>query len=220
MMKKFTGFFMLMLCVAVAHGQIAEEAKSMTEGNQNGFSIALPQTNKKEVEKSWEKFIKKYKGKTNKIKKTEEYLSNDARLESMSDNTVDIYSRVTQEGDDTQLTVWYDLGGAYLSSASHPEKVTVAHSMLDAFALSVSKAMVEDTLKGEEKTLKKLNGDFKGLEKDKSKLEDDIKKFEKKIEEAKAAIVKNEEDQKAKQTEIEAQEEVVEKVKKQLKEMN
>lgn len=219
-MKKIYGIFVLLFTFSLSYGQAVQVAKSMSEGNHNSFSINLPKSEKKEIEKSWAKFLKKYKGKTDKIKKTEEYLTDDAKIESMSDNTVDIYSQVNQEGEDTQLTVWYDLGGAYLSSETHPEKVTIANAMLDAFALTVAVANVEETLKEEEKSLKKLNGDFKGLEKDKVKLEEEIKKCEKKIEEAKAAIVENEAAQVAKQEEITSQEGVIEKVKTTLKEMN
>ena len=219
-MKKLYGLFVLLLAFSMSYGQATQAAKSMSEGNHNAFNINLPNSNKKDIEKSWAKFLKKYKGKTDKIKKTEEFLTDDAKIENMSDNTVDIYSVVNQEGEDTQLSVWYDLGGAFLSSETHPEKVTIANSMLDAFALTVAIANVEENLKEEEKSLKKLNGDFKGLEKDKEKLEDEIKKCEKKIEEAKAAIVENEAAQKAKEDEIKTQEGVVEKVKVQLKEMN
>lgn len=219
-MKKLYGILALLFAFSMSYGQATQAEKSMSAGNQNSFSINLPSSNKKEIEKRWAKFLKRYKGKTDKIKKTEEYLSDDAKIENMSDNTVDIYSQVNQEGADTQLSVWYDLGGVFLSSETHPEKVTIANSMLDEFALEVAVANVEDNLKEEEKTLKKLNNDFKGLGKDKSKLEEDIKKYEKKIEDAKAAIVENEAAQKAKEEEIKTQEVVVEKVETQLKEMN
>lgn len=220
-MKKLYGIFVILFAFTMTvSAQIKEETKSMSNGNNNSFSINLPKSDKKEIEKSWAKFLKKYKGKTDKIKKTEEFLSDNAKVENMSDNTVDIYSQVNQEGEDTQITVWYDLGGAYLSSETHPEKVTIARSMLDAFALTVAVSNVEDHLKEEEKSLKKLNGDFKDLKKDKTKLEDDIKKFEKKIEEAKAAIIENETAQKAKEEEIKKQEGMVDKVKMKLKEMN
>ena len=214
------GLFTLLFAFTMSYGQATEAVKSMSQGNQNSFSINLPNCDKKDVEKSWGKYLKKHKCKTDKVKKTDEFRSDNAKIEAMSDNTVDVFARVNQEGTDAQLTVWYDLGGAYLSSESHPEKVTVANAMLDDFALSMAVANVQEELKSEEKTMKKMGGDFKGLEKDKKKLEDDIVKFEKKIEEAKAAIVANEAAQEAMKESMKNQEGVIEGVKTKLKNMN
>ncbi|MGK0388531.1 MAG: hypothetical protein ACI94Y_001261 [Maribacter sp.] len=74
-------------------------------------------------------------------------MADDSRLESLSSNTVDIYSTVRQSGENTILAGWYDLGGAYLNSEMHGYKIAAVEKMLNDFALSVSVASVEEDLK-------------------------------------------------------------------------
>lgn len=209
-MKKVTLLLTFMIfSIATMFAQVQEGSASMSKGSENAFSLELRSTNQKDVEKAWEKYIKGYKGKVKKDKKSGEFFADDSKIEDMSSNTVDVYSKVTPSGENTTLTVWFDLGGAYLNSSAHGDKVGIAEKMLNDFALSVSVAQVEEQLKEQEKVLKGLEKDQKGLEKDKSNLESDIKKYEQKIVEAKEAIVKNLEAQKNKQVEIETQKKVV-----------
>lgn len=209
-MKKVTLLLTFMTFSIVAmFAQVREGSASMSKGSENAFSLELRSTNQKDVEKAWEKYIKGYKGKVKKDKKSGELFSDDSQIKDLSSNTVDVYATIVPSGDNTILTVWYDMGGAFLNSEMHGDKVPLAEKMLNDFALSVSTAQVEEQLKEEEKILKDLEKDQKGLEKDKSSLEDDIKKFEQKIVEAKEAIVSNLENQKNKQVEIETQKKVV-----------
>lgn len=209
-MKQITLFLVLVIfSISASFAQIKEAPAAMSKGTNNAFSLELRTTIQKEVEKSWEKYIKGYKGKVKKDKKSGQIFADDCTLESMSSNTVDVYSTVRQSGENTILTVWYDLGGAYLNSEMHGDKIAAVEKMLNDFALSVSVASVEEDLKEQQKVLKGLEKEQNGLVKDKSNLESDIAKYEQKILEAKEAIKKNLEAQKNKQAEIEAQKKVV-----------
>lgn len=219
-MKKVTLFLAFMIfSIAATFAQVEEGAASMSKGSENAFSLELRSTNQKDVEKAWEKYIKGFKGKVKKDKKSGEIFSDDSRINDMSTNTVDIYATVAPSGENTTLTVWFDLGGAFLNSSMHSDKVSIAKKMLNDFSMSVSTAQVEEQLKEQEKVLKGMEKDQKGLEKDKSNLENDIKKFEQKIAEAKEAITKNLEEQKNKKVEIESQKKVVSEIKTTLKKM-
>lgn len=219
-MKKVT-LLLTILCFSVLSmfAQINEGASSMSKGNENAFTLELRQTQEKEISKAWEKFIKGYKGKVKKDKKSGEILADDCQIKEMSSNTVDVYSSVRQSGENTILTVWYDLGGAFLNSGMHGDKIPVVEKMLKEFAINVDIAAVEEDLKNQEKTLKNLEKDLKGLEKDKEKSENEIAKCEKKILEEKESIKVNLTDQKNKTSEIEAQRKVVEEIKSTLKKM-
>ncbi len=220
-MKKASLLFMfLMFSIATMFAQIKEGSASMSKGSENAFSIELRQTEAKEVSKAWEKYVKKFKGKVKRDKKSGEIFADDCEIEAMSSNTVDIYSSLRQSGENTTLTVWYDLGGAFLSSSMHGDKIPVVEKMLQEFAISVDRASVEEDLKEQEKILKGLEKDLKGLEKDKEKSEDEIVKCEKKIVEEKEAIKVNLEDQKVKVGEIEAQKKVVEQIRDALKKLD
>ncbi len=219
-------FFSLLLFSQAAFSQfsiaVEEGEMNMSQGTNNALYMNLTKVNQKDLEKAWTKYMKDFKGgKTKRNKKTKEIFSDNMALKKLSSNTIDVYAKSTSKGDDAiQLAVWFDMGGAYLNSKMHAEAYAEAEKMLQDFALSVSKAMVEEILDNEKKKLSKLQGDLKDLGKQKKGYEDDIAKCEKKIEEAKQKIEQNGKDQGAKESEIKAQEEVVKKVKDKLDKMD
>jgi peptidoglycan hydrolase CwlO-like protein len=207
------------ICVSAMFAQnVTEQSMAMSQGTNNGFSVKLPGTTKKDVEKAWKKYVDEYKGKVKTDKKTDETLSNNSIIKKINgDNTIDIYAKVAEDGkESTTLNVWFNLGGAYLSSQAHGDKAKEAQAMLSAFALSVSRTMVEDQLKEEQKKLKKEEGTLKDLEKDKKGLEKDIEDWKKKIAKAEGEIKTNEEKQKEQTAAIAKQQDVVKEVTKKL----
>jgi len=231
-MKKVTSIFAFIFCVSVLFAQtpqvvksgdlvlvVGQEMRTMSAGNENALTVVLPKTNKKVVEKAWEKYIKKnFKAKAKRDKKSGEMFADNATIKGVSDNTVDVYAKVTEMGGDTELSVWYNLGGAYLSSANHPQRYPAAEKMVLDFSASVSKALVEEELKMEKGKVKGLQKELKGFEKDQKKAEDEIAKAEKKIKEMREKIEKAKENQEMKKKEIGAQEAVIKSVEKRLKE--
>jgi len=197
--------------------QIDESMKSMSQGQQNSLTVTLEGISQKDAEKAWTDYVKDFKGgKTKKDKKSKEIFTDNTTIKDLSANTVDVYAITNESGEDVVLTVWFDLGGAYLNSADHAEAYAKGEGLLNSFSNQVIKAQIKDNLDDEEKSLKKLNGDLKDLTKDKKDLEDDIEKYKKKIAEAEKDLAQNASDQTAKKTEIATQEGVVEKVKTQL----
>ena len=209
--------FVLMLICGTGFAQVNEGLRVMPKGKNNAMSIALKKTTKKDVEKKWEKYISDYKGKTKLDKKSGIIFSDNAEIEGMSDNTIDVYAQVVASGADTELVVWYNLGGAYLSSSEHPEGYGKANAMLVEFAGQVSTAAVEELLAEEEDKLKKLQKEKEDLEKEKKGLESDIKKYEEKIAEAKKSISENESAQGSKKDEVATQQKVIDEIKTRLK---
>lgn len=200
-----------------AFSQVREEARLLNGEEKNAFSIVLPKTEKKEVEKAWAKFIKEYKGKTKLNKKTGVTFSDDASIEGMSNNTVDVSAQVMENGESTELVVWYNLGGAYLNSEMHAEQTMVGKNLLTDFTLTVSKTAIEELLAAEEASLKELTKEQEKLEKEKKDYEAEIKKYEEKIKEARNNIEKNVEAQVAQKEKVAQQQHVVDEVKEKLK---
>ena len=210
--------FLPLASFAQTIANVGEGPYNNHKGEYNAFYVDLiHDSDAKEVEKEWKSFIKSYKGKTKKVKKSDDFMTDDATIPDMSENTVDIISRADKNGNQVRFIVWYNLGGAYLSTAMHPDRAVVAEKMLQDFALTREKAAVERKLQDEEKKLKGLSGDLKDMVKDKEGLESDIKKYEEKIEEARTKISENLKAQEAKQGEINAQKGVIEGVKTELK---
>lgn len=206
-MNRLLFFISAMLITSIGFSQIEvkEGERAMSQGNYNALSIVLGNADLKMAEDNWEKFLKGLKGKTKKDKKAKEFFSDNCMIPEMSSNTIDIYSKLTQMGNDVELAVWYDLGGAYLSAERHEEAYAVAVKKLNEYSLNVSVAAIEANYEMEADVLKKMESDLSGLKKDQSNLEDEIAKCEKKIEEAKKKIEENGAAQNAKSGEIKTQ---------------
>lgn len=189
---------------------IEETEKTMSKGTNAAFFIMIDGTSKGDLEKEWKDFTKDFKAKAKQDRKSKEWLADDAKISSLSDNAVDVYADIRYESKDvSSIYVWFDLGGAFVNSETHAEAATEAEKILQKFVVQVYKHQAEDVLKSEEKALS-------SLEKDLKKLEKDNQDYHKKIEEAKELIAKmeknietNVEDQKKKGVEIDTQKEVV-----------
>ncbi|MEL6637137.1 MAG: hypothetical protein AAFR05_10340 [Bacteroidota bacterium] len=208
-MKKLIALLPLLGTVLFLNAQVNTKSMVMSQGNHPALAVFIKSTDTKTVEEAWNKFIKKYKGKTKELKKNSEFFTDDAEIKDMSSNTVDVYAKVLKKEDGSELLVWFDLGGAYLSAATHPDRYPVAMTMLENFRLSISRTAMEEEIKVQEAALKKLNGELSGLEKEESGAEADIVKYEKKIEEAKQKIAEVQADQKTKEVEIESQQRLI-----------
>ena len=173
----------------------------------------------KAISDMWSKYLRKYKGKTRKDRKSGEVFTDNANIPGLSSNTVDFYTTFYKTGEDSEMTVWCDLGGVYLQSELHNESMTTLNTMLDEFSLQVKQHGIETNLKSQEVVLKKMNNDMNGLVKDKENLEADIVRYEKKIEEARQKIEENILAQEMKTKEIQNQQGVVEDVKSSLLEL-
>lgn len=216
-MKKLIFIIPLLFTFSLIYGQVHPAATLMSQGNNEALILPLKKTSKKQVEDAWTKFIKNYKGKTKKDKKSGEIFSDNAMIKEVSDNTIDVYAKVIEKNEDTDLVVWFNLGGAYLNPVAHGDQYAAATQMLENFQLTVSTAALEEQIKEQEGLLKKMGNDLDGLKKDQTNAEDDIKKYEKKIEEARKAIEESLAAQKAKENEIDGQKKVIEELSTKLK---
>ncbi|MCH2046271.1 MAG: hypothetical protein MK212_19305 [Saprospiraceae bacterium] len=203
---------------------IKEETRSMSKGSFNCLILDLPGTNVKDVAKAWQKYIKSYKGKTKFDRKSDEYITDDAEIKNMSDNTVDITAKIVTKGDvGCELVVWYNLGVTYLSSNEYADRYPAGEAVLQGFTKEVSLELIEAELKDEEKKLKELGDELKKMEKEQEDLEKDIENYkqtitemEQKIKDTETGIEENKTSQETKKTEMSDQTKVIEEVKQRL----
>jgi hypothetical protein len=175
--------------------KVLEENRSMTKGNANALIVNLPNTSYKQVNKLWSKYLKNFKGKTKYNRKIDEYFSDNAEIKDMSENAVDIISKVYDNGaEGTTVAVWFNLGVTYLSSEKYPERYPSGEKILKDFSFLVSADMIAAQLKEEEKILVNMNDTLKSLEKAKIQSETNISKQKEIITKAEASIVQSEKD--------------------------
>jgi hypothetical protein len=209
----------LFLLTFSLQAQTNSERKSMSQGNYEAIVMQIPDLNPKTVSDLWEDFTKDfYNVRTKYNRKTKEYFSDDAEIAAIGKgNTVDIYTRLEEKGNGTELSMWIDLGGAYLSIGGHPDRYLEAEKMLISFGLEAAKEKVRMDIEEQEKALKALEDDLKKMGKDKESLESDIEKARETIARAEQEIEENVKNQATKQQEIEAQQELIDETKKKLK---
>lgn len=183
-----------------------EDTVKMSKGENNSFTMKLPTDNSKMIREDWVKYMKSFKGKKTKFnKKTGEYFSDNANINYLSENTIDVFAKVKGN----VITVWYNLGGAYLNSEMHSEKISGVEKMLNGFHFNLSRSVAEADFKAQEKEMIALQDDLKKLEKENKDLHETIAKAKKAIAEAEAKIKTNLEGQTVKKEEISEQGTVV-----------
>ena len=208
-------FMMLIFSTTQAQSQFTtnEVRQFMSKGEQNGIEIVLNGTKLEDAKDAIEKWGKKMKAKIVLDKKNPEIFIDNAQLPTVSANVLDMYAVVTPVDNGSKVTVYTDLGGAFVSSAAYGTQYAGLEAALKKFAKDQAIVVVEDQQKAEEKILKTLNGNLKDLTKDKADYLKDIEKAKALIQQREQDIIKNDADQAAKQQQISLQQQIIETVK-------
>lgn len=186
--------------LSIAQTTVTEQMVAIDGISRNSLAVTINGANTEEVKKAWKKQLKDLKGK---VSDKTVIFGDDCKTKEMGDNTFDVYSVVeeaTSEG--VKLVVAFDLGGAYLSAANHPEKYLTGEKILRDFAVEQTKEAVRVRIAAKQAELGGFEKELAGLVSEKASLEKDIVDHQKKIEEAKQNIDKNVGDQANKQKEI------------------
>lgn len=210
-----TATMALFFSTAKAQSQFTtnEVRQFMSKGEQNGIEIVLNGTKPEDAKDALEKWGKKMKAKIVRDKKNPEIFIDNAQIPTVSANALDMYAVVTPVDNGSKVTIYTDLGGAFVSSAAYGTQYAGLEAALKKFAKDQAIAVVEDQQKSEEKILKTLNGNLKDLTKDKADYLKDIEKAKALIQQREADIIKNDADQAAKQQQISLQQQIIETVK-------
>ena len=215
-------FFCTLFFSTTLVGQsISEENRTMSMGMNNGFTLEAEGLESKDLEGVIKNFLKEFKGRRNTKfdRRKKEFFIDDASITDVSANTVDVYVGYRQTGNlQHEVTFWFDLGGAYLSSDDHVEATKyVREEMLPDLNGAVYDEMVAIELSSEEDQLKTMKKDYDKLAKEQKKLEDLIEECKMKIEQAEQDLVSNISAQEEMVKTIEEQQTVVDAVKKKLR---
>ncbi len=153
----FLLFFGILTVNAQQKVVINEVLEYMSQGEKTGIEIAIVDALPDDVESSFVKFMKKYKGKAVTSKKSVEIFIDNALIPQMSANTVDVYAIARKADYGTKLSVFVDLGGAFVSSQEHEIAFGSLEALGREFALSEAVRIVEAELKEKEKVMKDLS---------------------------------------------------------------
>jgi len=192
--------------------KVEETKYSFSTGKQNALKVPVYEAKPSEVEKIWSKKMKSFKAKVS--KHGGEIFADNALIKDMSDNTMDIYAKVEDAGDNiSYLYVAFNLGGAYLNSSDHSEMFKTAKKIMEKFSKEISKDVLSDKLKDQEKVLKSQVKEKESLEKKNKKLANDIENYKEKIKKAEKEIDENKKKKEEVEKKIEQQQKVVDELK-------
>ncbi|NBC10017.1 MAG: hypothetical protein GVY26_22745 [Bacteroidetes bacterium] len=222
--RLLTAFIILFTSSYGLQAQVFSEAtRPMSQGNHNSFLLDFRIGEAEDIADIWQDYQKDFDArKPKKDRRTDEYFADNAEIESISDNTIDIYSTVEDKGKagGALVTVWFNLGGAYLSSERHPDRMEATRAWLQGFKNRVLQNYAEDALEAEEDKLDDLEDELKDLEKERKDAEKEVAELEEALNAAKAKAKETIEAIGAKKEAVQQQRKVVKMNEQQVKELD
>lgn len=218
-MKKTILGLLLILSTSLVAQEVMQGDKVMSKGLLASASIDVYDVEEGQVDDWWRDFMKQYAKKNSKDRKTKEWLSDDAQVPAISSSPVDVYAKVEKVGKYVTVSTWVDMSGNFINGTQNPEAFEGLKKLMQDFRheTDVQKVMLE--LEGEEKSLKKLEGELKKLQNQKEGYEKDIERAKQKIAESEENIKNNIQEQSNAQRSIEDQAKNVDKVRQKLNDL-
>jgi len=216
--KSFNSLFLLLLLLpALAFAQVQEKMLDMSAGQQPALVLEIPGVSQDLVSDYWKQYMKDfYREKPKWQRRDDEWLSDDADISALGmDNTVDVYAKTEKQGENVEVQMWVDLGGAFLNSREHPNRYTEGEKLLLRFALEVAREKMRLDIEAQEDLLKDMNRDMERLASQKERSERQIERAKETIRKAKADIEQNLQEQADMQTKIAEQEKLIKKLQQQ-----
>ena len=213
------------LCATASEAQVVNEnAKTMSLGSKNALIFEISNTKTDYVIDEWKDFIKtEGKVKASRDKKNDEYMCDNASLPQLAgstSSTVDVFAKIEEFGvDKVQVSLWVDMGGAFLTSYDHPAQYKGAQDLIKRFTTKVAVDMTQEDYNKEEKKYKRQEGDLKDLVKDNEKLRKRIEEAKETIRKSESEIITNDKTQVTSKKDIEIQKGILEKIRQKIEDL-
>ncbi|MCB0568508.1 MAG: hypothetical protein KDC66_02040 [Phaeodactylibacter sp.] len=210
---------LFLLAFSKLQAQATEHLLKMSQGANNALSLQIAGADEKLVAETWKNYMKDfYDAKVKWDRKTKEYLADDASITAIGlGNTVDVYATTEEDkNNNTTINVWFDLGGAFLSSREHADRYEEAEKLMLRFGLEVAREKTRLELDNEKGELRQLQKDLERLKTANDRYHKEIERAQEAIKKAEADIVQNEKDQQDMLEKIAGQEKAIQSVEQRL----
>lgn len=179
--------------IGTAQVRVETVSEKMSLGTNQGFKVWVEGADEKTATSVVRDWLKQY-GKVKKMK--DELVIDDAIVSELSDHPIDIFAYVKEENGGAAVYLFFNLGGAFLNPADHPEMSRTAEKMLEKLGKQIGIEEVNEMLYEAERELKELEQKKQQLLREKESLEKRIEDCQKTIEESKHKLEVNAEEQK------------------------
>jgi DNA repair exonuclease SbcCD ATPase subunit len=189
---------------------VSQSNEKFSTGSQNAVTTTIMEAELNDVISEWKKVLKSYK--YDKVKDdNNEVFGDNVLIKDWGDNTADFYTKFDENKKDKtiKMSTAVDLGGTYMESGKHSDKVKYVEKMMKEFAIKMTKEPIEKHLKDADKDVSKQEDKQKDLEKNNKDLHDDITDYNAKIAKAEKELVVKEAELKKKEAEVNVQKKVV-----------
>ncbi|MBL0309823.1 MAG: hypothetical protein IPP77_09165 [Bacteroidetes bacterium] len=178
---------------------VDESLRPMSKGTQPAFTLNIPQTNLKDVEKEWMKYIKSG-SKEKSVAVGGEIIMPGAVNKNIAAEPFTIYSTLLETNQGVFLSAWFGLGGdsVFITRELNNGKDLAAKKYIRDFAIQRYRVAVKAQVEIEKGKMKDLEKELKGLEKDEDKANKNINGYERDIQRSKDQIATNDGDEKRK----------------------
>lgn len=200
------------ICCSLTFAQniaVKDIKTEMSKGMQPGVEVFISGANEDQVRDAIKDATRKFKGDDERIKKSDERFIDDARIEEISDNDIDIHYLIKEQDQGSTLQMHFNMGGVFLSNELDARKYKYMRDLAQKIAVAATQLNYEELIKDEEKMLSDLMRDKKKSRSDIEKAQKDIEKAKKEIADKEQEIKKLESLVKEQTEKITAQEEKV-----------
>jgi hypothetical protein len=200
-------FFSLPL-LGQAEIKVESTAREMSRGLQPAFQVNVPENEVKEVQKAWERYIRK--GSRARVKKSNEELHLPAaNISGVQGGNVQIYSLLYAEKSGVILFAFFEIDSVFFNPEQDPAIAGSIRTYLRNFAVETYKSKVGEKIREEEKTLRSLERGLEDLLNEEKSNDKKIKQNQREIQNLQNSIQSAQSDENRKSEEIARQKDLV-----------
>jgi hypothetical protein len=194
--------------------QVTIMESPMSKGTFTSFSVDAEEVEQKITEREWETYLKDYKGRSKKDRKSREIRTDRLNIGGLGSNLI-VFAVAIDQGSHIKMTAWFESDGVFISE-DNESAVDIIENLMDRFKIHMKRVKIQMELDMENDNLKKLHKELSKMESEEKKNHDNIAKYQQRIADAESDIKNLVEQQATKAQEIEGQQLIIEKVKKRL----
>ena len=148
--------------------EVRESMEKMSLGTNNCLKIYIPNAQSADVAEDFATYMKGYNAKAS--SKKGEYFFDNAEIKQFGNNLVDVYSTTEQKAGGVELSIFFDLGGAYLNSSDHPDKYKAAENFVKKFGKEEAAVAIGIKIEASQKVIDTKMKEYNSLVKQDSAL--------------------------------------------------
>ena len=192
-MKTIISILFICASVQLANAQkitVTNSSEELGNGYNSAFTVFIPHTTERDVERKWISFLKDNDAKVKSSKKG--INGQNAIIKSICPDTLQVFSKITENAEGISLSAAFSKNGTFIAPSTFADDSKMIEKILHSMALPLAKEGLEDKVKVAQKLLEAKISDQEGLEKTNNKLANENEKMKKQTQENEREIKDNE----------------------------